>query len=211
VTFHPLGMRDGKVGSRIRGAGRVGCHGLRVSWRRLLVVLHRDVGYLCAGLTVIYAVSGIAVNHIESWNSNYDVRRTPLELGTLPTSDDAAAARIVLDKLHIADQPRAVVRISAAQVRIFLEDRTLTLAVPTGHVEDEQVSRRPILFQMNFLHLNRGKGLWTWLADAYGAALLLLALSGIVILRGPRGLGGRGKWLVLAGLAIPLLFLWWKA
>jgi len=182
-----------------------------MSWRRLLVVLHRDIGYLCAGLTVIYAVSGIAVNHIEDWNPNYDVRRTRLEVGTVPTGDDDAAARIVLDRLHITDKPRAAVWISPAQLRIFLENRTLTLDAPTGEVEDERVSRRPLFFQMNFLHLNRGKGLWTWLADVYAVALLLLALSGIIILRGPRGLGGRGKWLVLAGLVIPLLFLWWKA
>jgi len=182
-----------------------------MSWRRLLVVLHRDIGYLCAGLTVIYAVSGIAVNHIEDWNSNYDVRRTQMEVGALPAGDDGAATRIALDRLHIKEKPRATVRISAAQLRIFLENRTLTLEVPAGKVDDEQVERRPVFFQMNFLHLNHGKGLWTWLADVYAAALLLLALSGIVILRGPRGLGGRGKWLVLAGLAIPLLFLWWKA
>jgi hypothetical protein len=182
-----------------------------VSWRRLLVVLHRDVGYLCAGLTVIYAVSGIAVNHIEDWNPNYDVRRTRLAVGTVPAGDDGAAAQVVLDRLHITDKPRAAVWISPAQLRIFLENRTLTLDAPAGEVEDERVSRRPVFFQMNFLHLNRGKGLWTWLADAYAVALSLLALSGIIILRGPRGLGGRGKWLVLAGLAIPLLFLWWKA
>ena len=180
-------------------------------WRKLLVILHRDVGYVCAGLTVIYAVSGIAVNHVGDWNPNYDVRRAQLDVGTLPAGDDEAAARIALDRLRITEPPRATVRISAAQVRVFLENRTLTLDVPAGRVEDEQVSRRPVVFQMNYLHLNHAKGLWTWLADAYAAALLLLALSGIVILRGPRGLGGRGKWLVLAGLAIPLLFLWWKA
>ena len=182
-----------------------------MSWRRLLVVLHRDIGYLCAGLTVIYAVSGIAVNHVGDWNPNYDVRRSQLELGTLPTGDDSAAARIALEKLRITDKPRALVRISPAHLRVFLENRTLTIVIPAGHLEDEQVSRRPVFFQMNFLHLNHGKGIWTWFADLYAVALLLLALSGIVILRGPRGLGGRGKWLVLAGLAIPLLFLWWKA
>jgi hypothetical protein len=31
--------------------------------RRLITATHRDLGYFFAGLTVIYAVSGIAVNH----------------------------------------------------------------------------------------------------------------------------------------------------
>jgi hypothetical protein len=182
----------------------------RVSWRRILVVLHRDVGYVCAGLTVIYAISGIAVNHIEDWNPNYDVRRTTVEAGAVPVGGEDETARIVLERLKIADAPRAAVWISSSQLRIFLENRTLTVDAPTGRVEDERVTRRPLLFQMNFLHLNHGKGIWTWAADIYAVALLLLALSGILILRGSRGLEGRGKWLVLAGLVVPLVFLWWR-
>ena len=30
-----------------------------------------DVGYLVVGLTVIYAISGIAINHIDDWNANF--------------------------------------------------------------------------------------------------------------------------------------------
>ena len=67
--------------------------GPRVSWRRLLVVVHRDIGYLCAGLTVIYAVSGIAVNPIEGWNPNSDVRRTMFEAGSVPAGDDEPVSR----------------------------------------------------------------------------------------------------------------------
>ena len=138
------------------------------------------------------------------------VVRATLEAGTVPVGDDEATALIVLDRLKITDKPRAAVWISHAQLRIFLENRTLTLGVRTGHADDKRVSRRPLFFQMNFLHLNHGKGVWTWVADVYAVALLLLAVSGAVILRGPRGFEGRGKWLVLAGLVIPLVFLWWK-
>ncbi|HQL31599.1 MAG TPA: hypothetical protein PLM67_15390, partial [Thermoanaerobaculales bacterium] len=42
-----------------------------VRLRRLVIATHRDVGYFIAGLTVIYAVSGIAVNHIDDWNPSY--------------------------------------------------------------------------------------------------------------------------------------------
>ena len=40
----------------------------------------------------------------------------------------------------------------------------------------------------------------------YAALLLVLAITGILILRGRLGLAGRGKWLVLVGLAVPLAF-----
>src|SRR5690606_2336982 len=36
-------------------------------WRAWLRAVHRDIGYLAIGFTVIYAVSGIAQNHIEDW------------------------------------------------------------------------------------------------------------------------------------------------
>ena len=52
--------------------------------RRLIIATHRDVGYFFAGLTVIYAVSGVAVNHIDDWNPNYVIRREVVEIGVLP-------------------------------------------------------------------------------------------------------------------------------
>jgi len=36
-------------------------------WRAWLRAIHRDIGYLAIGFTVIYAVSGIAQNHVEDW------------------------------------------------------------------------------------------------------------------------------------------------
>ena len=36
--------------------------------RPWLRAIHRDVGYVAVGLTFVYALSGIAVNHITDWN-----------------------------------------------------------------------------------------------------------------------------------------------
>lgn len=44
--------------------------GARSPWRRWSIVLHRDVGYLATAMTLAYAISGIAVNHIADWNPN---------------------------------------------------------------------------------------------------------------------------------------------
>ena len=176
--------------------------------RRLIVVLHRDVGYFFAGLTVVYAVSGIAVNHVAQWNPSYDIRRVQSDTGPLPEGDESAA-RAVLERLAVVDRPNAVVRVSPSQLKVFLEGRTLTIDTEKRRVEDETVRRRPGFFQANFLHLNHGKGLWTWFADLYALGLILLALTGTVMLRGRLGLAGRGKWLVAAGLIVPLLFLLW--
>ncbi len=174
--------------------------------RRLVVAVHRDLGYLCAGLTVLYAISGVAVNHVEDWNPSYSVTVREVEVGALPEGpEDAAAA--VLGRLDVDEEPRAVVRMDSGLVKVFLADRTLSIDPGAGVVTDENVTPRPGLWEANFLHLNRGKGLWTWYADLYAVALLVLAVTGIFVVPGRKGLGGRGRWLLLAGLVVPLAYL----
>ena len=67
--------------------------------------------------------------------------------------------------------------------------------------------RRRLLNDFNDLHLNVPKGAWTWIADLYAGVLALLAITGMFVLKGKKGLFGRGKWWVGAGILVPLLFL----
>jgi hypothetical protein len=50
------------------------------SWRLWFRVIHRDLGFLIFGLTVIYAISGITLNHINDFNPNYSIDSRQLEL-----------------------------------------------------------------------------------------------------------------------------------
>jgi hypothetical protein len=178
--------------------------------RRLVIATHRDVGYFFAGMTVLYAISGIAVNHVEDWNPNYVVREETRKVGFLPGGDRHDVASEVLRRMAITEAPKSVVRMSPRLIKVFLDNRTLTVSVPEGSVHDERARRRSAFFELNYLHLNHGKGFWTWFADVYAAGLLVLACTGIFIITGTKGLGGRGLWLLLAGLAVPILFLFWK-
>jgi len=178
-----------------------------MSWRKLIIATHRDVGYFFAGLTVIYAISGIAVNHIEDWNPNYVIRTETVPVGELPVAANDVMAAAVLDRMGITEEPESVVRMAPDQLKIFLDQRTLTVAVPGGVVRDEIARRRFAFFEVNHLHLNHGKGFWTWFADVYAIGLIVLACTGIFIITGKKGLGGRGRWLLLTGLAIPLVYL----
>ena len=175
--------------------------------RRLIIATHRDVGYFFAGLTVLYAVSGVAVNHIDDWNPNYVIRREVVEIGVLPFGDRSELGAEVLRRMGINEEPRSVVRMNREQLKVFLEQRTLTVELPGGRVVDERVRRRFAFFEVNYLHLNTGKGFWTWFADIYAVGLLILACTGIFIIPGKKGLGGRGRWLLIAGLTIPIVYL----
>ncbi len=175
--------------------------------RRTIIVLHRDIGYFFAALTVVYAISGIAVNHVDDWNPNYIVTHQSRELGSLEGVVPEKLGEEILARMGIDERPKAAVPMSEKEFRIFLKDRTLSVSLPGGHLVDEQIRRRPFFFHLNVLHLNHAKGLWTWYADIYALGLLILALTGIFIIPGKKGLGGRGRILLILGFVVPAVFL----
>src|SRR5262249_47943055 len=91
-------------------------------------------------------------------------------------------------------------------LQIVFDKRTLHVNTMTGHVLDEDQKPRFFLRTANWLHLNRGKKAWTYVADAYAAGLVLLALSGIFLNPGRKGLPGRGGVLVALGAIVPIAY-----
>ena len=68
----------------------------KLKLRPWLRALHRDAGYFVVGLTVIYALSGLAVNHIKDWDPNFtQINRTHHVATPLPEGDDAIADKCV--------------------------------------------------------------------------------------------------------------------
>ena len=178
----------------------------RIQWRALLRALHRDAGYAAVGLTFVYATSGIAVNHVADWDPNFQNATTSHELGVPLPDDDAAAGRLVLDRLGIRETPKEAYR-EGDQLEVLLEHRTLHVTAATGHVVDEEQKPRFFLRASNWLHLNRGKKAWKYFADAYAVGLLFLATSGMFMLAGKKGLFGRGIFFVASGIALPVVYL----
>lgn len=176
------------------------------SWRLWSRAIHRDLGHLAVGLTVVYALSGLAVNHIADWEPNFvDYQRTVELGGPVPGSDDEAAAK-VRERLAIRETPRDVYRAGPDDLQIVYQGRTLHVNTQNGHVLEEGQRPRFFLRVANWLHLNRGKRAWTIIADLYAASLLLLAVSGMVLNPGRKGLWGRGGILVLLGAAVPIAY-----
>ena len=65
---------------------------VRKRWRGWLRSFHRDFGYLAIGFTVIYAISGIAQNHIEDWGDvSYKASERTVSIAAI---SDAATAEV---------------------------------------------------------------------------------------------------------------------
>lgn len=176
----------------------------RRTWRTWNNELHRDIGYVVVGLTLIYAISGVAVNHIEDWNPNYSIERQELTFDPFQGLDrDATIARLV-DALEL-EAPVDAFRRTPTDVDLIYDGWSVRADVAAGRATIERPVPRPVLMQFNELHLNRVKGFWTWIADAYAIALCFMAISGMFVLRGRNGITGRGKWLVAAGVLVPVL------
>jgi hypothetical protein len=180
----------------------------RAAWRPWLRAAHRDVGYIAVGLTFIYALSGLAVNHLTDWSdgdASFKTYAATHELGRL-TGEDQAIADELRRRLAIKEVPREIYRATPDELEVIFDKRSLHVNTTTGHVVDEGQKPRFILRAANWLHLNRGKKAWTYVADGYASALLLLAVSGMFMIAGKKGLIGRGALLVGLGVAVPVLY-----
>lgn len=172
-------------------------------------MLHRDIGFFCIGLTILYAISGVAVNHIKDWNPNYVIKRIPAQIATLPAGtevDDAVVADI-LKQLDEKRKLKSYFQNDPETVDIFVEGNTVKANIVTGEVVQERAVPRTFFYPLNFLHLNHPKKMWTWVADIYAVLLLLLAVTGLCMMKGKKQIMGRSGVLTLAGFLVPLLFL----
>ncbi|MBA3540896.1 MAG: PepSY-associated TM helix domain-containing protein [Deltaproteobacteria bacterium] len=175
-------------------------------WRHLFRVIHRDVGYVAVALTLAFSLSGIAVNHIDDWNPNYRFDERPVDIGPLPAGDPAAMAAVVVRKLAL--DPRTVrghFQETASDLRVFLpEGQEVRVDLRTGRGTRKTLTARAVFFEVNSLHLNNLKGTWTYVSDVFAFALMILAITGVSMMKGDRGFLGRGKYFVAAGLAVPV-------
>ncbi|MBX3043294.1 MAG: PepSY-associated TM helix domain-containing protein [Candidatus Kapabacteria bacterium] len=175
---------------------------------KLNKTLHRDIGYFFVGMILIYAISGIAINHKGDWNPNYIIRNQDFGLGR-PVSKSEVDMKLIDTILELADakgEYKSHYFPDSERLRIFVDGGNITLFLDRGDFKVETILNRPIFKQVNFLHYNPGV-LWTWFSDIFCVALAFLAISGLFILKGKYGLVWRGAILVSIGILIPLLFL----
>ena len=172
-------------------------------------VLHRDLGYFFFGMTIIYAISGIALNHRHDWNPNYIITQEEFtkDIRVSPSEIDRDFALQILDDLDVSAEYRTHL-VAGDIFRIFVRDGSVSINLAEGTGELEIIRKRPVFNQINFLHYNTPQKLWTWFSDLYALGLIIIAITGLFILKGKNGITGRGAWLTSLGIIIPLIFLY---
>ncbi|MFC2098794.1 PepSY-associated TM helix domain-containing protein [Bacteroidota bacterium] len=175
-------------------------------WNR---IIHRDLGYIFFGMSIIYGLSGIALNHLEDWNPDYIIKTSEVVLENPPAPGPVSReqAENLVDNLKGDYQYRSHFFPGEKTLKIFLKQGSATINLESGITYIEVLKKRPVFREVNFLHYNKPKKLWTWFADAFAVALILMAISGLFMIRGRKGITGRGAWLTAVGILIPVIFL----
>ena len=125
---------------------------------------------------------------------------------TLAETKEAILAD-VLPRLRIEpNELRNSFRPDPETIQLFLEGKSYSVDLPTGTVIVETIHPRPVLYEFNQLHLNAPKGIWTYISDFFALSLIVIAITGIFVLKGKNGVVGRGAWFIGAGILVPAVY-----
>jgi hypothetical protein len=166
--------------------------------------IHRDLGFLVVGVSLIYAVSGVLLNHLKDGDDPaYAISRRQQAFGKGLSKEQLSAAweaQPSLPKLR-----KILNGDEEGEYRLMLTGGMGRYNPQSGTVSYEVSRKRALVYWINKLHYNKVNG-WSPVADFFAASLIFLALSGLVMVKGKRGIAGRGKWYVLLGVAIPVAY-----
>lgn len=175
-------------------------------WSR---ILHRDIGYFFIGTTLIYGISGIALNHMSDWNPNYsiEIKNFETDFNLSNSKDVKERILLLLDNVDHRKNYKKHYYPSNNRLKIFLKGgSSIVVNIINGYGTAEKIKKRPLFFEVNYLHYNPNK-IWTWFSDIFAAALILFAITSFFMVKGKKGITGRGGIYTVLGILIPLLFL----
>jgi hypothetical protein len=179
------------------------------SWRRFNNAIHRDIGYLFFGMAVIYGLSGIALNHINDWDPSYIITKEEIKFEAASLGDDLNETQVksILDEFVPGFIYKKHYYPTEDVMKVFISGGSVTINTNSGLGILEHVRKRPVFFEVNYLHYNNAGALWTWFSDIFSGGLIIMAITGLFVLRGKNSFRKRGIWFVSVGIIIPLIFL----
>lgn len=179
------------------------------SLRRWSRTIHRELSFFLSGMVLIYAISGLVMNHRDTINPNYTVKRTTFTIDDLKPRAQLDRQEVValLERSSIGERYTKHYFPEEGRMKVFLKGgSSLEVDLATGQAVYESLRKRPIIGSLTRLHYNPGQW-WTWFSDFFAIGLIVLVISGAAMLRGKTGITGRGGIELLAGILLPLLLL----
>ncbi len=170
--------------------------------------LHRDLGYLFIGLTLIYGISGVAVilRHIDV-NVSFQITEIDKKLDkNLNKSQlkaywaEHADALPKLTRIRVPDEDEP-----NQEMLIRVKSGRGAYNPESGELKIKLRKYREFFKFVNDIHYDRGRR-FTWLALIYSFILVFFAISGALMLKGKKSFMNRGVWLMLIGIVVPIIF-----
>lgn len=176
-------------------------------WSR---TLHRDLSFFFAGVIVVYALSGLVLNHRRSIDPNYIIEVHRFNISSEPNKEAFDRARVLtlLEPYREKGNYTRHYFPTDSTMKVFLKGgSSMELNLMSGEGIYESVRKRPIISSFHKLHFNTNRW-WIIFSDAFAISLIIITLTGMIMNKGKRGLRGRGGIELMVGILIPLLFLW---
>lgn len=170
--------------------------------------LHRDLGYFYIGLIISFALSGILMNHRDSFHAEKYTTESKLIVIKVPQENEINDdyAEELGKKLGIEDKFRRQ-KIDDGKLRISFEKNDVEIDLKNGKGEITTFIKTPVISSMMKLHKNTSNW-WIYYSDIFGLSLITIAITGAIMIKvGKNTFGKRGWKLALAGLIVPLLIL----
>lgn len=180
-----------------------------INWFKLNRNLHRDIGYFCVGLVIIFAVSGIAVNHKDDWNPNYQVSHQQINVSdeTWQLDNDELLIEQIISHADVSEPVKASYWVSPQEFKVFLKNgNNLSLKLNKDIISYEAIEPRHVFQAFNRLHLNETNASWVIFSDIFAGLLLFLAISGLFMLKGKNSPWGSRSVLVISGMLLPAAY-----
>jgi hypothetical protein len=172
--------------------------------------IHRDVAYFYIGLIIAFSFSGIILNHRQDWypmDYVYEAEDVKLDLPENTAQLEEKEAILELSKQwDLADKYQGH-RVRNGDLRVDYQGNTiLSVNLESGEGTLEHKRKVPVLGHTMYLHKSTNS-FWIWYSDIFGAAMLLIAITGLFIAKGKYSFRQRGWKFAILGLIFPLIFL----
>lgn len=173
-------------------------------WSR---VLHKDLSFFFSGIILVYAVSGIILNHRDTLNADYSVTVNKFTVADIKPKADIDKPYVIGILADLGEVENYTKHYFPEQnkMKVFLKGgSSLVMDISTGDAIYESLKRRHVFSALNRLHYNPNKW-WTIFSDIFAVSLILITITGIIMNKGKGRV--RGYVEILAGIIIPLLFI----